>query len=302
MSTTWQLPFREAVAAFLTATQPTAAVSPDQIHLLVPVERWDWGVAPTGETSTGQITFCDTMPQSCAPGTDYAPSSDNFSGAYASFVDLLVDFSPAALRETVQAALATPPGDPASRSSPPGWSKTEDGAGMLRWALDWIVAMSPAAWATANAARHTEASELDAVTSVQLLDSASKTVAVPTATGEALTLAGSGWSRVPMYPGSWYSGSLVGLGRGGPFAGSRAPATVVGPEGILRCRVAELIVATDVSVTASLSSAIDLAAFTRIQLGPISADPASAVAGSGTMTVATPPGDPYLVGVIYAQP
>lgn len=307
MSGAWQPPFRTAVADLVTAAQPSA-LDPDDVHLLVPAESWDWEVMPTGETPAAQIGFCDTMPASCTPGSQYAASSDSFSDAYATFLDLLVDFTPANRLAAAQARVAPPPGDPASSVSPPGWTKTEDGAGMLRWALDWIVPTTPSEWMIEEAAggSATRTFQPGAPASVQLLDAAGDvTDTVATAPAEPLSMSGSGWSRVPVYPGSWYSGSVVGLGQDGPFAGGRKPDAVVGPAGILRCRVAELIVAEQVSVTATLASAADaedVAGAAAVQLGSVAADAGCTTVEADTVTVATPPAEPYLVGVIYAQP
>jgi hypothetical protein len=305
MSAPWQPSFRDAVTAFVTAAHPSA-LKPDQVHLLVPAQRWDWEAMLTGLTAAAQIEFCDTMPASCEAGSNYAASSDSFSDAYATFIELLADFSPASLLKAARAALVKPQGDPASTPSPSGWTKTLDGAGMLRWTLDWILATSPSRWLAHKGGGRSASATLDAPANLRLLDDgANNVVAIPTATDEPLSVSGAGWSRVPVYPGSWYSGSTVALGRNGPFEAGRAPTTVVGPAGILRCRVAELIVAERVSVTGSLASAVtagDVAAATEVQFGPVTADPGDTSLEGSTLTVVTPAGQPYLVGVIYAQP
>ncbi len=356
MSAAWKTQFRESVAGFVTdeelsasggahpsapsAARPSAprtalpsgrpaarpsALDAGQVHLLVPAQRWDWEATLAGQTPTAQIELCDTMPASCASGSDYAASSDSFSDAYTTFLELLTGFSPASRLAEARAALARPPGDPASSTNPSGWTKTLDGAGMLRWALDWILATTPTRWIRQRSGGHLSRSTLDAPVMLRLLDGehaaspatataptprstdggASKVVAIPTIADEPLSVSGAGWSRVPVYPGSWYSSSVVGLARDGPFDGGRAPERVVGPTGILRCRVAEMIVAERVSVTASLASTLtarNLAAADEVQLGPVAADPADASLEGSTLTVTTPAGLPYLVGVIYAQP
>ncbi len=294
-------PLREAVATLLSAAEATP-LSSDRVHLLVPAERWDWGVAPIGGAPAARIAFCDTMPASCAAGSEYAASSDSFSEAYASFLELLVDFSPAPLLERARAAVAEPLGDPASTPSPPGWTKAEDGSGVLRWAPDWILAAAPSSWSAQLPSRTPASLELDAVTRARLYGLGAAPAQVASLPGKQLSVAGVGWSRVPVYPGSWYSSSAVELGRGGPFAADRAPQTVVGPAGLLRCRVSELIVAEQVSVTAALPRALDVANASGAQLGSIAVDAAGMRAESGELTVTTPPGEPYLVGAIYSQP
>lgn len=294
-----------------------------QVHLLVPAQRWDWEATLIGQTPTAQIELCDTMPASCATGSDYSASSDSFSDAYATFLELLSGFSPASRLAEARAALVKPPSEPASMPNPSGWTKTLDGAGMLRWALDWVLTTTPARWVLQHGGGDLTSSTLAAPAMLRLLEGepgatpataptprspdagASNVVAIPTTPGKPLSVSGAGWSRVPVYPGSWYASSVVALGRDGPFEGGRTAERVIGPTGILRCRVAELIVAEQVSISASLASTLtarELAAADAVQLGPVAADPADASLKGSTLTVTTPAGLPYLVGVIYAQP
>ena len=46
----------------------------------------------------------------------------------------------------------------------------------------------------------------------------------------------------------------------------------------------------------------DVAAAAEVQLGSVAADSACTSVEEDTVTVATPPAEPYLVGVIYAPP
>lgn len=295
-----QAPLRSAVATLLSAAEATPLAA-DRVHLLVPAERWDWGVAPIGGASAAQLAFCETMPANCTSG-EYTASSDSFCDAYKTFLDLLVDFSPAPLLERAKAAIAPPQGNPASTPSPPGWTKRYDGGGIMRWAPDWTVTATPASWSTLHAPRAPSELTLDATTSARLSAPTAAPTEVASLPGKPLTVSGVGWSRIPVYPGSWYSSSVVELGRNGPFATNRSPQTIVGPTGLLRCRVAELIVAERVSVTASLPRAVDLASADGAQLGSIAVGATDMRAEAGALTVTTPPGEPYLVGVIYAQP
>jgi hypothetical protein len=301
----WQAPFRDLVATFVSTNEPALAqpVTAEAVHLLVPAMRWDWEVEPTGATAAAQLAFCDTMPATCAAGSRYAASSGSFASAYTSFLQLLVGFTPAPMLSAALAATATPADPPASSSSPPGWTKTTDGAGIVRWAHDWLVGSSPWQWMQENGTRSAQADDLD-------LD-APASAAVGNRTmplGDAMAVAGTGWTRVPVYPGAWYSAAMVALARDGPFAGGRPPAAVVGPDGLLRCRVSSLIVAADVEVTVDLprAAAGAVARASEVQVGPLRADdapdrPTAAVSGA-SLTLTTPAASPYIVAATYAQP
>jgi hypothetical protein len=279
------------------APRSVATVQP-----LDPALRWDWPSAGPGQISQQQFSFCDTQPASATEAT-FATGTGSFSAAYRVFLELVdvARFVPAALLLDARAA-ATPPGHPPSAGvGPPGWVAVANDAGVLEFRPDWEVALLPEQW------------QIETHDGLSWPTAGSPGFVRGSAQADALDARGrdavvhaADVARVPVYAGAWYSDALVRLAARGPFLGDRDPRTLVGPGGVLTCRITEFMVAAGLSASMTLDDAdaralvVHLAAEPAVRIGPLAAPEArvhtSAIAG-GTRVTATADRVPYIVAV-----
>jgi len=242
---------------------------PSTMQWVLPNLIWNWGVPSVGRTSRAQFEFCDHMPQFCQPDAEFVSSSDSFSQNYIAFLQLLSpDFQPQTLLEQAKQAATFPTGNPADGNVPAGWTTVVDGGGTLRWQPDWVVGSSPGDFLAAVKADDIKSSTIE-VTDPTLLVGAGreKLTVLSVGTGsdnlkpiafqpgdlQGIQLAAAGWGRVTIYPGTWFSSAIFALGRKAKFVPGYDASDVYGSKGLLRCRVADMIIAYKPSATLILS-------------------------------------------------
>ncbi|NOK32785.1 hypothetical protein D7W79_18615 [Corallococcus exercitus] len=247
------------------------SVAAPPLQRLEPAMEWDW--APTGDGILGAAAyhFYDSMPASSDPDALFVSTGDSFSGNYLAFLQLLrSDFQPAlTLKQTLSVA-QQPQSDPASSPTPRGWTKILSASNLLQWAPDWCPAKTPQDWIQDVCSQPSPpagslALDPRAAFGGEVAPAASSLVQARTGTGRpvplgfqpgellSLNLSAQAWGRVPITPGAWYSSALMMLGRSGPFVEGRTPSQVFGPTGLLRCRVAEMVLAYKPSVQMRVS-------------------------------------------------
>lgn len=323
-----QHPARAANRSAPSATPPTAA----GVQPMLPTMAWDWSSATTGTTDPAQFYLVDTMPASADPQSQYLASGTSMSSAYAAVVDLISTFPNPRRLEQARTALHPPPGPPADTSSPPGWTKVPDGAGILRWQPDWVVTETPTDWLS-RIAGSTQAPTTLRLSFRDVYGDAAPAMhgLVMTATPDAglrplplragelheLEITARAWGRINVYPGSWYDPSIVALGRYATFHGDVPFAEVVGPRGLLQAQVTGLLVAADPQVALTVDSgyaqrnADRLRSATAVQVAgwqfrtpaagapPLRLDPDTS---ETTTLVATSAGAPPQIAGVYVRP
>lgn len=282
LGVTLAAPSLEALGCLAKPPAPPANDPSDEdadliLQPLIPALDWDFRPVPEGTTSAAQWQLCDRMPHSCVHGAPFMSSSDSFSEGYLALLDLLVEYRNI---EAIRVALETarrPTAPPNASSNPPGWTKVPSGSGMYEWKPDWIVPVDPGMWIQGiDPQAVSDASDAGAVPPASRVGPASRAdaglstpqergvLAVPSspasmdirskdgkhstllfAQGDILqmTVEAQAWGRIPIYPGAWYSSAVVAICKNGPFVRGIARERVFGPGGLLRCRVASMIVA-----------------------------------------------------------
>jgi len=246
-------------ATLLRVFGPTAAER-TKMQPVRPNLAWDWPI-DAGFTPKPQFEFCDHMPQSADPSADFRSSGDSFSLRYFTFLEIVSpNFKPQSILDRAKEFAVLPSGDPATSSTPRGWTRVVDGGGTIRWQPDWVVSWdrrdflasalvgdSPAtaidlADPTLLAAARGAASDLLAV---EMPGEAPRALPYGANDLHALSIEAQ-WARIPIYPGAWYDSSIIGLAaraKGRRFVRSYSGKDVFSPDGLLRARVAEMIVA-----------------------------------------------------------
>lgn len=291
----------DAGAASVSALS-AAPRAPSTVQPLDPALRWNWPSVGPGQISMQQFCFCDTQPASATEPT-FVPGTGSFSDAYRLFLEL-VDvsrFIPADSLISARAAAAVPRTTPSAGVGPPGWVTVPDGAGILEFRPDWEVTMLPGEWSI----ERSEAFSCGAAASSGFLRGTRLADALDARTSDALMRAAD-VARVPVYPGAWYSDGLVRLAALGPFLGDRDPREIVGPGGILICRITEFYVAAGISASLTLGDAdarslvAHLAADPSARIGPLAAQDAvirATATSGGTCVTAATNHEPYIVAV-----
>jgi hypothetical protein len=269
------------------------AVRQPPLQRLEPAMEWDWAPTVEGIIGAAPYHFYDSMPASCAPEALYVSTGDSFSGDYFAFLELLrSDFQPEQLLVQARSAAVRPQSDPASSPSPRGWTKMQSATNLIQWAPDWSPAQTPQGWLqSVSAGREFPARSftLDprmefsggetpatfSLVQARIGTGARQPLMLEHGELMGLSFSAQAWGRVPISPGDWYKSGLVTLARNGPFVGGYTRNQVFGPTGLLRCRVAEMVLAykpslqTRVSPNFATRHDATLAAATELSVGGI---------------------------------
>lgn len=238
-------------------------------QLLFPTASWNWPVAPIGTILDVQYQFADTMPQSSESGVLFSPSANSFSTNYRMFLDSITanNFPLKKALRQAKKAIQMPAGSPSTGIVPPGWTVVTI-AGVNRWAPIWDVQPTAAEWkndvetgAISNPGtiniqlersqemptaqdKHVLAQKGPMINGLQSLDG--------TASFTQVSITASAWGQIPIYPGTWFNGSMISLGK--DYLENKD--TFFGPSGLLSCRVAAFFVAYKPSFKLSSPSPI----------------------------------------------
>lgn len=279
----------------------TGGDMPSSVQPLDPAIPWDWPSTGPGQISLQQFNFCDTQPASSRPGSSFSFGAGSFSDAYLRFLDLAEATSrvPASMVTSTRKAAMAPTFPPSAGAGPPGWVAVPNSGGVLEFKPEWAVAITPGQWAIDQIAGF----HLAAGATAGFLRGTPQAAAFDVKRRDAVMEARS-LVRIQVAPGAWYSDSFVRLAASGPFAGARSAEEVVGPNGILRCRVTEFFVATELSASVTLDDAearalaAHLAAAPTAKIGSLAAGDttlrATRVAG-GTCVEATAVGKSFII-------
>lgn len=289
------------------AAQPQGPPRPQAqafVQPLDPAIAWDWPNLGPNQISLQQWNFCDTQPASSAAGQTFASGTGSFSDAYRAFLELVdpATFVPVSMLTSARDAAAFPTVPVGSGVGSPGFIVVPNSGGVGQFKPEWLISMTPGQWAIDQASGfHYDAGALSG------FFRGTSEVAALDARRRDTTLNVTDLARVLVYPGAWYSDSFVRLAATGPFVGARPPRDVVGPGGILRCRVTEFLVAAEFAASATFDPSDaqalmqHLASAPATRIGPLAAADAKVqatpVAGGTRVAATTPQGKPFIVAV-----
>lgn len=236
------------------AARKDVAVQDAAPHQLVqPAIPWDWAPAGIGTTSRDQVQFCDHQPLSCTTGIAYEASGSTFFASYALLVSMI---DPRLFPQPDRLASATrlttqPTCDPADSFAPDGWTRVTDGAGILRWAADWIVSSTPADWTCMPPNPGTM------IVPISMAGNALSALNLNGPSAVSVAISADRWSRILVSPGAWYQGGglvkLLSLTNPSPFRGNIAVAAALR---MLRCRIADFRVAANPYLQVTLGGTV----------------------------------------------
>jgi hypothetical protein len=289
------------------ATRPRGTADAEPGPCAQPVDpaiAWDWPEVGPSRISLQQWNFCDTQPASEAAGQQFASGSGSFSGAYRSLLELVdaTKFVPPSMLTEARQAAAMPTSAPGDGVGPQGFIVVANSGGVYQFEPEWRVSMTPTQWAIDQSSGF----RFDATALSGLFAGTPQIAALDGARRDA-TLTVSNPARVMVYAGDWYSDEFVRLVANGPFVGARPAQEVVGPSGILRCRITEFLVGSEFVVTATFDDADARALVTQLadaptaRIGTVAAADANVqlnrVAGGTRVVATTSPGKPFIVTV-----
>jgi hypothetical protein len=228
-------------------------------QLLVPMKDWDWDTPATGYISQEQFELSDHIPQSCEPFDQFTSSSQSFSDNYRSFLySLDPEFQPKSLLEDAKSKIGFPNGSTGESFKPRGWTIVSGDDGIDRWKPYWGISNQPGNWIIsikAQSGNGTIKIPLKILGSNNLLEFpiGDKVFQFIVKRPSYIEISAEAWDRIQIYPGDWYDSGIIKLGSKGPFLqgyienrrdfNDTKLIPIFGPEGMLRCRVSELVVA-----------------------------------------------------------
>lgn len=226
---------------------------PVTMQLCLPAAQWDWPTDPNGSVSASLYEFVSYVPQRAVAWGAYAATAIRVSDGYSQFLT--------ALQAGPQAASAL-----AALTAPANQTQVLFPNGPMEMPT-WTVPQSPQGFVASVAGKPGLAETI--VVDLSRSDDTS-------APGQALFAVGTGgaadtpvqlgggevkrielhadaWGDIPVRPGPWFQGALVGLFANGPFQGGLGRDAFFGTSGILRGMMTGLRVGLNVSVVATMS-------------------------------------------------
>ncbi|NTX15964.1 hypothetical protein HUA76_34865 [Myxococcus sp. CA056] len=226
------------------------------------------------------------------PGKTYAQICDNANLAFRRASQLVFEVEmagmPASLQSSID-AIKLPSGSPGSGPAPRGWTKVQDGSGVLRYQPDYIVGKDGDTWreelkkgsigsfsVTLKASDQTvdysrswaqaSASYDKPFWGVSASGSWEKMDLTATDKNVTATIAVKSSTIVPVTPGAWYDGGFmadVARGKGGGYEilnpwvakGGEGSSSLFGQHGLLASRISGLVVAYQPRFSIEMSEA-----------------------------------------------
>lgn len=224
-----------------------------QEQLLIPSKTWNWEEQITGFLPLNMVNFVDTLPFSCRNLGSFNFSSNRLFDNYRLLLDLLdSSFQPQVQLLAAKKLVQKPHSNPVDSVIPPGWAKVKDGAGIVRWTPSYSISAWPKEWLaevkTMRGNAQTIRIPLASKTPLPLIlfDQNNKQKSVPLANqGNYLEIIAQAWNRIKITPGTWFNSGLIKLIKHhqGSFKGGYDFDALFGSQGLINCRISELLVA-----------------------------------------------------------
>ncbi|UXI02596.1 hypothetical protein [Photobacterium sp. TY1-4] len=243
-----------------------------QGQVLIPSKTWSWKPTVTGTLPLSMVNFSDTLPASCSGGA-FAFGTERLFNSYSLLLNLIDEehFEPKQVLIHARELIKPPSQPPASASfTPLGWTKTTDGSGMLRWTPAYSISQWSDEWVDQiTKGSNPQTIRIPIQHPISLKIGHATPLELPLHTGSNyLEISAQAWNRIKITPGAWFNSSLLKfikesrpLLQGGVNLDS-----VMGANGLLHCRVSELIVAyqptVELTAFGSVEAAIDRAVTT----------------------------------------
>ncbi|MEJ2765999.1 hypothetical protein VV869_18760 [Photobacterium sp. MCCC 1A19761] len=258
--------------------QSTDPVLTIQGQVLIPSKTWSWEQTTTGTLPLSMVNFSDTLPASCSSGT-FAFGTERLFNSYSLLLNLIDEnsFHPKQLLLNARQKITPPTQSPANDGdAPQGWAKTKDGSGILRWTPAYSVSLWSDEWvAQITKGSNPQTIRIPIQSPISLKIGHTNPLELPLHTeSDYLEISAQAWNRIKITPGSWFDSSLLTFikqNKPGLQGGASLDA-ILGANGLLHCRVSELIVAYQPTV--------ELAA-----LGSVKASIEHAVTTSDALTI-----------------
>ncbi|WP_157764662.1 hypothetical protein [Rhodobacter sp. CZR27] len=234
---------------------PPAGPAPLAVAMQVclPASLWDWPSDSLGSVSAKLYEFVSYVPERPDDWGAYGATTDRVSDAYGLFLSAL---QPNATVQAAQAALA----EPANQTQ----VQFPNGPMMMP---NWTVTETPSQFVSNVAGRPDLASTIvvdlagtsDGATSGKALFSIGRNGSAGTPVGlgkgdvRQLRLHADAWGNIPVRPGGWFNGALVGVFADGPYQAGFSRDKFFGKTGVLRGMISGLRVGLNVSVVATMS-------------------------------------------------
>lgn len=234
-----------------------------QEQILVPNKAWGWNISGSGTLPRNMVNFCDTLPQSCQGAENFYFRSERLFDSYTLLLDLLDNsFVPQELLIEAKRMTQRPAYSPTSDNiAPLGWAKINDGAEIIRWTPTYSISTWPKQWlATITEGSNPQTIRFPIPTNTPLtlhfIASNSEYSSLPLAHRKNyLEISAKAWGRIKVTPGAWFNSSLLALikEQKPSLKGGYNLDTFFGPQGLLNCRISELLVAYQPSTQLSAS-------------------------------------------------
>lgn len=238
-------------AAVQGAAKPPAPL-PVTMQLCLPAADWDWPTDPNGSVSASLYEFVSYVPQRAAGWGAYAATTTRVSDSYSAFLGALeggpqIASALAALAAAANQTQVLFPNGPAQM---PTWTVPQNPQGFVA-----SVAGKPGLASTivVDLSGSGGAAPGQALFAVGTGGAADASVQLGAGEVKQVELHADAWGNIPVRPGPWFQGALVGLYSNGPFRSALPRGAFFGPTGILRGMMSGLRVGLNVSVVATMS-------------------------------------------------
>jgi hypothetical protein len=243
---------RDEPAVARSSSKPPAPL-PVTMQLCLPAAEWDWPTDPNGSVSAPLYEFVSYVPQRADAWGAYAATTIRVSDGYSQFLAALeagpqVTSALAALAAPANQTQVLFPNGPALM---PTWTVPESPQGFV---ASVVGKPGLAATIVVDLSRSDDtAPSGQALFAVGTGGAADTPVQLGGGEVKRIELHADAWGNVPVRPGPWFQGALVGLFANGPFRGGLPRDAFFGTTGILRGMMTGLRVGLNVSVVATMS-------------------------------------------------